>query len=76
MVDQACEFSLGDLLRQQSRRSGFDSGAMAPIVDHQDINATELGKQTALTAVGQRHRKIAEQLLRAIAKRRIAQPNA
>jgi hypothetical protein len=37
---------------------------------------TEPGKQTAQTAVGPHHRKIAEQLLDAIAKRRIVQQNA
>ena len=39
-------------ISQKSRRSGSESGASElPVVDHQDIEPAESGKQTAQTAV-------------------------
>ena len=48
MVERAWQRS--SQISQKSRRSGSDSGAMAPVVDYQNIDAAEARQQTAQAA--------------------------
>jgi hypothetical protein len=55
---QAVENRVG-YISQKSRRSASDNGAVAPVVDHQNIEAAEPGQQTSQAAIGPRDFKIA-----------------